>query len=315
MPDTKKKYLLKQPLFHLCFLVILVLFHQFSLGKSNLEKDFQKYLPQKINNKWQAAGKPESYRNEDLYLYINGGAEIYHEYGFQAVLVQDYTNMNGRKISLEIYEMTDSTAAYGIYSFKRSSAGEEFAVDKQGHLEDYYLNFWKGKYLVTLTGFDEEAETIQGLKVIATTVSHRLDGKSELPSLVGLLPDDGMIKPSIKYFMGNLGLKNIFRDFSMQFTAFTEGVKADNNAGANTFIFKYEDDTESCNIFHAARAKFKKSAAYTQFSSIDDSSFHVTAEKKKLIYIRVYQEYILAVLGDSLEKSLKIIDSIEDKIE
>ena len=315
MPDTKNKYRRNKPLSYLYFLVILVLFLQFSWGKSKPEKDLQKYLPQKINNKWQTAGEPQSYKNEDLYLYINGGAAIYHEYGFRVVLVQDYTNKNEGTISLEIYEMADSTAAYGIYSFKRSSAGEDFAVDKRGRLEDYYLNFWKGKYLVTLTGFDEEAETIQGLIDIATTVSSRLDGKSELPALVGLLPDKGLIKPSIKYFMGNLGLMNIFRGFSEQFTAFTEGVKADDDTGASTFIFKYEDSTESHNIFHSARAKFKKSAAYTQFSSIDDSSFHVTAEKKKLIHIRVYQEYILAVLGDSLEKSLKIIDSIEDKIE
>jgi len=228
--------------------------------------------------------------------------------------VQDYINKKGGAISLEIYEMADSTAAYGIYSFKKSSSGEDFAVDKQGCLEDYYLNFWKGKYLVTLTGFDEKAETIQGLKDIATAVSSRLDGKSELPALVGLLPEKGLIKPSIKYITGSLGLMNISCDFSAQFTAFTEGVKANDNAGTSTFIFKYKNSTESRSIFHAARKNFIKSASYTQFLSSDDSSFHVTAEKNKLIHIRVYQEYILAVLGDSLEKSLEIIDSIKDKI-
>ncbi len=63
---------------------------------------------------WKKQGASDLYRGEDLFHYINGGAEIYHEYGFEQVLVQDYANLNGKSISLEIFEMTTPESAFGI---------------------------------------------------------------------------------------------------------------------------------------------------------------------------------------------------------
>ena len=39
---------------------------------------------------WAKDGAPQEFEGEDLYTYIDGGAEIYQEYGFRRVIVQDY---------------------------------------------------------------------------------------------------------------------------------------------------------------------------------------------------------------------------------
>ena len=50
---------------------------------------------------WASEGSPAEYAGEDLYLYIDGGAEIYREYGFETVLVQDYVAGTGARLSLD----------------------------------------------------------------------------------------------------------------------------------------------------------------------------------------------------------------------
>ena len=64
---------------------------------------------------------------------------------------------------LEIYKMENPISAFGIYSFKTSSDGEKADIGNDALFEDYYLNFWKGEFLITLVGFDTEKETIDDL--------------------------------------------------------------------------------------------------------------------------------------------------------
>ena len=97
---------------------------------------------------------PQGYRGDDLYQMIDGGADIYHEYGFRQVLSAEYVDGRGKIIKLEMYEMESPAAAYGIYSFKVGEGGKALAIGQEALLEDYYLNFWKGNLQVTLIGQD-----------------------------------------------------------------------------------------------------------------------------------------------------------------
>ena len=74
--------------------------------------------PPKDIGMWSAEGETEVYIGDDLFIYINGGAEIYHEYGFVQVAVQRYRRGDDN-VSVEIYTMEGD--AFGIYSFARSS--------------------------------------------------------------------------------------------------------------------------------------------------------------------------------------------------
>jgi len=53
--------------------------------------DFASYLPEiSLLDQWTPDRDPRLYEGEDLFAFINGGAEIYHEYGFERVIVQEY---------------------------------------------------------------------------------------------------------------------------------------------------------------------------------------------------------------------------------
>ncbi|MGD2246678.1 MAG: hypothetical protein PVI11_09040, partial [Candidatus Aminicenantes bacterium] len=157
---------------------------------------------------WERDGSPQEYRGEGLYEYINGGAEIYHEYGFMQVFVQDFRSQNGKAVSLEIFEMEDAESAYGIYTFKTNPEDKRLFLGSDAQLSDYYLNFWKGNLLITITGFDEDQETLKALQELAKAVETKIKVQGKRPHLASELPERGLKTTSIKFFQGNLGLYN-----------------------------------------------------------------------------------------------------------
>lgn len=125
---------------------------------------------------WQMDGEPELYVGDTLYQLINGGAEVYHRFGFVAALAAQYSNADGRSMSLEVFEMGDVDGARSIYAEKTDDTGEPLDIGDEAVGEDYYLNLRSGRYLVTITGFDSDAETQAGILALARAVAERLGG-------------------------------------------------------------------------------------------------------------------------------------------
>jgi hypothetical protein len=189
---------------------------------------------------WSKDGEPQEFVGEDLYTYIDGGAEIYLEYGFRRVVAQDYRSSAGKSVSLEIFEMETPAAAYGIFTFKRSGQGTIVVLGLGAELEDYYLNFWSGRFLVTLTGFDATPPTLEGLRAVSRAVDAKI-GKTndEAPDLVAALPVSGLRPQSVKYLKGLLGLNNVYPFYTARGLAFAEAVKGDYGEGASLIILDY----------------------------------------------------------------------------
>lgn len=125
---------------------------------------------------WQEASEPVIYKGEDLYDYINGGAEVFFEYGFKQVLVQEFEKEK-KQIILDIYEMSSSEAARKIFTDRSSDSDKQLSIGQDARLSDYYLIFRSGPYFVAVTGLDAEPETTQGIQSIARAVSNRIAAK------------------------------------------------------------------------------------------------------------------------------------------
>jgi hypothetical protein len=59
-----------------------------------------------------------TYNGKALYGYIDGGAELYYEYGFRRVVVQEIAR-DSLRIHLEVFEMDSPAGASGIFSVTR----------------------------------------------------------------------------------------------------------------------------------------------------------------------------------------------------
>ncbi len=286
---------------HWTLLVFFVFLLNLSCKQQPTSKpnDISLYLPESgVIAGWERERDLHSYLGEDLFLYINGGAEIYHEYGFKQVVVQDYKNDNERSLSVEIYEMINPAAAYGIYSFKKSREGVSLDITTEGRLEGYYLNFWKGHYLVTITGFDEEDETVEGITTAANTIANNLPSAEDIqkPQLVNILPQKDLIPGSEKYFKGSLGLFNSYPFSQQDIFSIQEGARGAYKEGYDIYIIQYSDPQQSGEQFKDIEETLIQDPRFTNFNS-SETFFFFEDDKENILYFSPIGRYIVIILG------------------
>ncbi|MEW5900052.1 MAG: DUF6599 family protein [Acidobacteriota bacterium] len=260
--------------------------------------DLKSYLPAKEDlGAWKASGAPQEFRGDDLYVYMDGGAAIYDEYGFRKLLVQDYANPNGESLTLEIYEMEEPAAAYGIYTYKTSSQGRRIQMGQEGSLEDYYLNFWKGPYLITLTGFDQGQEMIHDLLRIGQLVDSKIQKSAAPPVAPGWLPERDLIPSSIKYFRGPLGLLQNYAFTATDVFKLREGVKGDYSPGYSFYVIVYESAERSLERFTALGEHLEKDVRFKNFYRAEGNLLFLEDDQGRCLGLKAFRRLILLVVG------------------
>jgi hypothetical protein len=89
------------------------------------------------------------FTDASLYGYINGGAELYLEYGFDTLIVIELV-CEGRDIKVEAYRMKDPEAAFGIFSVSRFRCNGGAALTEHVCRSAYQFQFSKGPYYVSI---------------------------------------------------------------------------------------------------------------------------------------------------------------------
>lgn len=265
------------------------------LNREN-DMDVTRYLPGRNDLAgWYALDDPQIARGEDLYLLIDGAAEIFHEYGFKQAVIRSYGSENGKSINLEIYEMEDPSGAYGMFTFRTGEGGEEISIGDGGCLEDYYLNFWKGSFLVTVIGFDTAEETVDGVIAIAKAVEARIEEEGEMPTLTALLPASDLKLNGIEYLKGNLALYNNYEFDKTNIFGLSEGV-----IGAyrthRIFLFSYKNEADAQKWFMNGADRLRTSPAFNDFTRYENGCTMRDASGNHL-RIEPHRNFIILVLG------------------
>lgn len=176
---------------------------------------------------WKKEQKSEHYKGEELYGYINGGAEIFFEYGFKELYVSHYTALSNeakKELTLEVYKMESPESAFGIFSTKRT--GDE-KVSKQVKVLHWVsptqVNMVKAEFFINIVGFNcAEGE----LEKFAIPIPGRVQGKSALPKLLDLIPAENRIPNSERYIKGQVAASGESVFLQKEFWGFKEGARA-----------------------------------------------------------------------------------------
>jgi len=282
------------------------------VNKQNSKADIFTLLPGKSELlSWKPKDEPDRFVGDDLFELINGGAEIYHEYGFKEIISQEYESDNLKSINLEIYRMENPISAFGIYSFKTSSDGKKFDIGNDALLEDYYLNFWKGEYLITLVGFDTEKETIDGIMNLAKIIDQKITSVGHKPPLVEILNLESGAPLKVKYLKGNLALFNNYEFDSQNVFGLTEGVIG-NYKKFSIFVFKYENETSSLKWFEKGINHLIKNSRYKIINY--EKNISLLDEKDNIIYIEPYENYIVIFIEKNELKNITVLNDVKRKI-
>ncbi len=292
---------------------VIVLFYSVAGMDGNQKTDITFFCPIKgETDNWSPDGEAETAKGEDLYLVINGGAEIYHEYGFKNAIYQTYTNNTGNSINLEIYEMESNAAAFGMYSFKTGKNGVSLKFGYEGWLETYYLNFWKGNYLVTLTSMKTDSSCIEDLKTLAKAVDKKIKSTSFIPSIVSFLPEEHLQKNSITYIKGNLALFNQDLFGPKNIFGLKEGVIGE-YSDYLIIIIKYQNNSESIGWYKSAANHFKNSDEYIHFVEFN-THFRINDLKDHRLWIKTFNNFIIIIRGKEIINANILFNIIEEKI-
>lgn len=168
---------------------------------------------------------PRTFVGQDLYEYINGGAELYHQYGFVEVATADYKK-GVTEMVVDLYRFDSPVNAYGLYSMLRPDGADLFMLGTEGFIAPSKLEFVKGDLLVRVIGYDDSDETNLALVNLADQMEKQLPGVKQLPAAFGQLPSDNIVNGTAKYFaeayLGQSFLSAVYcRDFQLDSSVVT----------------------------------------------------------------------------------------------
>lgn len=158
------------------------------------------FLPTEIPaTDWTRMPEMRHFVGDTLYEYIDGAAEMYHTYGFIEVTVADYQS-GPREIVVDLYRFADADMAYGMFTTLRPEEPDTIALGVAGFSFGPTLVFVKGTYIASLVGYDESAETISAIRIIAEAVGRLLPGTTEKPATFSLFPPEPPLDHTEKVF-------------------------------------------------------------------------------------------------------------------
>ena len=98
---------------------------------------------------WEQSGAMRQYAPDNLYEYKDGGAEGYLVYGFIRMTGIDCKS-GANTIAIDVSEMTDADAAYGIFTANLDPAQPISQIGMGGQVQAQSASFAKGKYYVEI---------------------------------------------------------------------------------------------------------------------------------------------------------------------
>lgn len=143
---------------------------------------------------------PEFYGPDDLYRYINGGAELFIAYRFASLVSQPYLAADGEEIRLDVFDMGSPASAFGIFTHSRESVDRFVAPDVESEYAGGLLHFWKNRYYVSTLGYPETEARTALIRELAQRLVERIDGSCDAPGVVALLPATDLVPGSVRYF-------------------------------------------------------------------------------------------------------------------
>lgn len=112
--------------------------------------------------------RENEYDGNSLWGYMDGAADTYLEYGFDKLLVQELI-AGGHRYRIEIFKMTSTEAAFGIYSVTHYKQTRLDTLGYYNCITKYQAQFPSGKFYVSVVndeGSDEEQDRTLALALI-----------------------------------------------------------------------------------------------------------------------------------------------------
>jgi len=193
---------------HLKYIIKITLITILMIGGCSMEKpesDLSALLPPSAGD-WKIAESDRSYDSENLYNYIDGGAELYISYSLEKVLSRVYSNPGQPDIIVDIFDMENSRNAFGVFSHSREIVDTTFGQGSQ-YIEGSLL-FWKDRYFISILASPETKESKKAVFDLAGKIDVSISREGPLPEILHLLPRRSLVVESVRFFHHHIWLNS-----------------------------------------------------------------------------------------------------------
>ena len=245
----------------------------------------------------------ERYSDQTLYGYIDGGAEIYREYGFRELVVQEL-RAGEEELLVEIYRMRSPLAAFGRFSLQRRGCTPAAEFPQWSCQNPYQLTVVKGAFIVSVTNYSGSRQAGELSQKIMKQLLLKIPTETvHFPALMEKAPFRTHWH-QLLYVAGPLGLRSVAADWEKWFP--TEN-------SFDMFLLPLERQNQ---LVRLALIRFTRKTSLNtflnHFQPTDDPLRYRKQTNSRLILVRVIGEQKALLLeqplsvteADSLQKLL-----------
>jgi len=158
------------------------------------------------------------YDRSNLYEYIDGEAENFLVYKFVVAGVAVYLSESGDEMVVDVYDMGESWDAFGRYVSVRFPGARRVEIGAEGFLNDFGLDFWKGRYYVKITVFKKEEGLISEVQRAGRLIAFKIRDGDKPPDEISLFPRSGMVEGSERFIRGTVvGIEGLPHGFVVRY--------------------------------------------------------------------------------------------------
>jgi hypothetical protein len=206
--------------------------------------------PSECPKGWVMEDQVKYYTPDTLFEHINGEAELFFPYGFEALATAIYTNRANPQLAIlaDVYRMTSPLNAFGIYSNYRRPRSESAAIGAEGFASPSQLMFYQDNYFVRLQASGTSELDKDVILACGRAVSQNLPAGAGHPKELELIGIPGVVPGSERYIAQSL----------LGYAFFRRGVIADAALeGERVQVFVVPEDSRD-----AARKAFDQYRSY-----------------------------------------------------
>jgi len=157
---------------------------------------------------WAKAGPLRTFTGQDLFNQINGGAELFLEFGFDRLRLQGYVK-DQAELTLNAYEMESAASALGVYLMKMGKETPFPGVEARNSCEEIQLTMLKGRYFVQVDNLGEVPAATTEAVALANAFLAGVAKESGVTPL-DALPAGGKVPGTERLVRGPYGLQPYF---------------------------------------------------------------------------------------------------------
>lgn len=165
---------------------------------------------------WIPSAPPSVFTPKDLFELINGGADMYVEYGFRKLVHAEYRKASDPKttLTLGLYDMATPANAFGIYTYERGDRPSNEDVGDEGILSTASLAFRRAGFYVKIETNDLTGATARAAKPLALRMAALIPGPPGRVAALDRFPGEGLVPGSARLVpRAPAGLESVGRSF------------------------------------------------------------------------------------------------------